>query len=178
MKILIFNGSPRHGNTYTAVLAMKEALEAKPDTEVEVIDAEGKKIVPCQACNACFSMSRCIFADDSPAINDSVEAADAIVFATPVYWWGMTAQLKLIVDKFFARFEKFKGPKKVGSIVIGGESLEDPEYRMIHYQIELIGRHLGWNKVFEKSISASKPSDLKNSPDILEEVKALADKLL
>ena len=104
MKVLLINGSPRKGNTMMALNALKKGLAQMPDAEVEEIICAEKTFVPCKACNACGSMSRCIFADDSPETNAAVEAADAIVFATPVYWWGMSAQMKLLVDKFYATY--------------------------------------------------------------------------
>ena len=132
MKVLLINGSPRKGNTMTALNALKKGLAQMPDAEVEEIICAEKTFIPCKACNACGSMSRCIFADDSPETNAAVEAADAIVFATPVYWWGMSAQMKLLVDKFYARDVKLRGlNKKVGSIVIGEADQDDPEYEII-----------------------------------------------
>ena len=133
MKVVIFNGSPRKGNTLTAIKAIQEGIQSRADAadiEINVIETKDKNIVPCKACNACGSMSRCIFADDSPAINEAVEAADVLIFATPVYWWGMTAQLKLVVDKFYARASKLTGSKKVGTVVIGEAELDDPEYEI------------------------------------------------
>ena len=177
MKVLLLNGSPRKGNTMTALNALKEGLAQIPEAEVTEIIAEEKKIIPCKACNACMSMSRCIFADDSPEINAAIEEADAVVFATPVYWWGMTAQLKLIVDKFYAREAKMKGPKKVGSIVIGEAELSDPEYGMIADQIRCISEYMKWEVVFSKACSADKPADLKSDEAVLEEIKGLAQLL-
>ncbi len=177
MKVLLLNGSPRKGNTMTALNALKEGLAKIPEAEVTEIIAEDQNIIPCKACNACMSMSRCIFADDSPEINAAVEEADAIVFATPVYWWGMTAQLKLIVDKFYARSAKLKGPKKVGSIVVGEAELDDPEYDIIATQIRCICEHLGWEAVFTKSYMANKPADLKGDEAAMQEIAGLAELL-
>ena len=174
MKVLLFNGSPRQGNTMVALQALKRGLEQLPDCEVQEIIAENQTIIPCKACNACMSMSRCIFDDDSPDINKAVEEADAIVFATPVYWWGMTAQLKLIIDKFYARSSKFKTPKKVGSIAIGEAELDDPEYDIIATQFRCICEHLGWESVFTKSYMAGKPADLKQNEAALQEIEGLA----
>ena len=56
MKVLILNGSPRKGNTLTAIKAIRQGLEKRPDAadiEVTQIDAAGKEIIPCKACNAC-----------------------------------------------------------------------------------------------------------------------------
>lgn len=181
MKVLILNGSPRKGNTLTAIKAIRKGLEERPDAaEIEVVqvDTEGKNIIPCKACNACGCMSRCIFADDSPEINEAVEAADAIIFATPVYWWGMTAQLKLVIDKFYARASKFSGTgKKIGTVVIGEAELEDAEYEIIQKQFQCIADYLGWKIVFAKSISANKPKDLAADEATLAELEQFAAQL-
>ena len=175
---MFFNGSPRKGNTMHALNALKEGLAQIPDTEVTEIICHDKTIVPCKACNACGSMSRCIFADDSPEINAAVEAADAVVFATPVYYWGMTAQMKLVVDKFYARDSKLKGAKKAGSIVIGEAQLDDPEYEIIGRQIACISEYMGWEMAFERSYSADKPKDLAENEAALAEIRGLAQLLV
>ncbi len=177
MKVLIFNGSPRRGNTLTAIKALEEGFSGRADAaevEVNVIETEGKNIIPCKACNACGCMSRCIFADDSPEINEAVEAADVLIFATPVYWWGVTAQLKLVIDKFYARASKLKGNKKVGTVVIGEAELDDPEFEIIQKQFACIADYLEWDMAFAKSISAEKPKDLAVDEATLAELKQFA----
>ena len=180
MKVLIFNGSPRKGNTLTAIKAIQKGIESRADAadiEVNVIETEGKNIIPCKACNACGSMSRCIFADDSPEINEAVEAADVLIFATPVYWWGVTAQLKLVIDKFYARASKLKGGKKIGTVVIGEAELDDAEYEIIQKQFACIADYLEWEVAFAKSISADKPKDLATDEETLAELEAFGAKL-
>lgn len=180
MNVLIFNGSPRKGNTLTAIRAIEKGIEGRADAaEINVtrIETEGKNIIPCKACNACGCMSRCIFADDSPEINEAVEAADVIVFATPVYWWGVTAQLKLVIDKFYARASRLGKGKKIATVVIGEAELEDPEYEIIQKQFACIADYLEWEIVFAKSISADKPKDLSENAEVLAELEAFGASL-
>ena len=180
MNVLIFNGSPRKGNTLTAIRAIEKGIEGRADAaEINVtrIETEGKNIIPCKACNACGCMSRCIFADDSPEINEAVEAADAIIFATPVYWWGVTAQLKLVIDKFYARASKLKGNKKIGTVVIGEAELDDAEYEIIQKQFACIADYLEWDVAFAKSISADKPKDLAADEETLAQLEAFGTEL-
>ena len=60
--------------------------------------------------------------DDTNLTIEKIAEADMIIFATPVYWWGMSAQLKLIIDKCYCRGLQLKN-KKVGTIVVGGEDI-------------------------------------------------------
>lgn len=176
MKLLIFNGSPRVGNTVEALKVLREGLASYPDIEVKEIKAADCTIIPCTGCEACRRVDDCIFEDDSREINRAVMEADFLLFATPVYWWGITAQLKLVLDKFYACHEEFqKLPKKVGTIVIGEARLEDHQYEIIEKQFWCISDYLNWDKVFSKSYSANLPTDLSEQPEALEEIKGLAE---
>ena len=68
-----------------------------------------------------------------------------------------------------------KCPKKVGTIVIGEAGLYDPQYEIIEKQFWCIFDYLGWDKVFSKSYSANKPTDLHEQTESLAEIKGLAE---
>ncbi len=110
---------------------------------------------------------------------DAIEEADAVVFATPVYWWGVTSQLKLIIDKMYCCFENLdKQNKKVGVIVIGEAEQDDPQYRIIPTQFECISDCLGWDMVFAKTYTAGEPGDLAADGDAVKEIEGLWETLL
>ena len=122
MKIVIINGSARKGNTLTAINAFIKGAAEK--NEIEVIAPDKLHISPCKGCGACQCHKGCVDQDDTnPTINKLVEA-DMILFATPVYWWGMTAQLKQVIDKCYCRGLQLK-EKKIGLIVVGGSPLDN-----------------------------------------------------
>ena len=174
-KLLIFNGSPREGNTVEALKALREGLKDHPELEVREIKAADVNIIPCTGCDVCMSSGDCIYEDESYDTNRAILEADFILFATPVYWWGITSQLKLVIDKFYACHEIFKkNPKKIGTIVIGEAGLYDPHYEIIEKQFWCIADYLNWTKVFSKSYSANKPTDLSEQADSLEEIRRLA----
>ena len=176
MKLLIFNGSPREGNTAEALRALRSGLKDHPEIEIREIKAADMHISPCIGCEQCMRHDDCVFEDDSWETNKAIKEADFILFATPVYWWGVTAQLKLVMDKFYACLEDFqKLPKKVGTIVIGEAGLYDPQYEIIEKQFWCICDYLNWDKVFSKSYSANLPTDLHNDPEALKEIEGLAD---
>ena len=67
---------------------------------VEVVDVAVLDIAPCTGCVACGYEGPCAQADDMDMLRGKILAADMLVFATPLYYYGMTAQLKAVVDRF------------------------------------------------------------------------------
>ena len=101
MTIAIVNGSARHGNTEAAINGFVKGIDGKHKTEIIVADK--LNISGCKGCGVCQCQNGCIAKDDTNATVDKLVNADMIVFATPVYWWGMTAQLKLVIDKCYCK---------------------------------------------------------------------------
>ena len=125
MKIVIINGSARKGNTLTAINAFIKGASEK--NEIEIIEPDKLNIAPCKGCGVCQCSKGCVDKDDTNPTIDKIAAADMILFATPVYWWGMSAQLKLIIDKCYCRGLQLKN-KKVGTIVVGGSPVDSIQY--------------------------------------------------
>ncbi len=170
MKIVIVNGSPRRGNTYTAINAFTEG--AKENNEIEIIDANKLNMKGCQGCGACECYKGCVAKDDTNPTIDKLVAADMIVFATPVYWWGVTAQLKTVIDKCYCRGAQLKG-KKIGLIVTGGSPTDSIQYSLINQQFECIEKFLGWEIVFSKSFYANAKDELSKQEALVEDLKKL-----
>ena len=101
MKIVIINGSARKGNTLTAINSFIKG--ASKNNEIEIIEPDKLHIAPCKGCGVCQCHKGCVDNDDTNPTIEKITSADMILFATPVYWWGMSAQLKLIIDKCYCR---------------------------------------------------------------------------
>lgn len=104
MKITILNGSPRKGgNTETMVNEfVRGASEAGHETEI--ITVGNMNIRGCLGCQYCFSHDgQCVQKDDMQIVLDSIDQTDMVVFASPIYWFDMTAQLKAAIDRMYAR---------------------------------------------------------------------------
>ena len=174
MKIVIVNGSPRKGNIYTAVQTLAEAAGTK--NSVEIIEADKLNISGCKGCGACQCTNGCVAKDDTNPVIDKLVAADMIIFATPVYWWGMTAQLKTVIDKCYCRGALLKG-KKIGTVVIGGDSTDSVQYQLIDKQFACMAGFLNWNVVFNKSYSANGLKDLAGNIVAIDELKTIGASL-
>ena len=102
MKITLLFGSPnRHGSTSILVENfVRGATEA--GHECEVLDVCHMNIHPCTGCVACGYEGPCVQKDDVEQIRAKLVASEMVVFATPLYYYGMSAQLKIVVDRFCA----------------------------------------------------------------------------
>ena len=103
MKIVILTGSYNlHGTSNTLV---DEFIRGAKENGNEVVrfDTAHLEIHPCISCNHCGMDDDCVFQDDMVKILDEVESADMLVFATPVYYFSMTAPLKATIDRFYSR---------------------------------------------------------------------------
>jgi len=113
MKILVITGSPHKAGT-SALLTeqfIKGATEA--GHEVYRFDAAFKDVHPCIACEKCHQTDNgCVFKDAMTELNPQLIGADAVVFSSPIYYYGMTAQLKTVIDRFYANDAVLHGAKK------------------------------------------------------------------
>ena len=102
MKITVLFGSPnRKGSTNILVESfVRGATEA--GHECEVLDVCHMNIHPCRGCVACGYEGPCVQKDDVEQIRAKLVASEMVVFATPLYYYGMSAQLKIVVDRFCA----------------------------------------------------------------------------
>ena len=181
MNVLILNGSPRkNGNTSHALRAIEEGL--KPRHTVESLNVYDFTFRPCRNCDACKrNGGNCIQADDTVKVINKVTDADLVIFGSPVYWWGISAQLKDVVDKFYSRDDEsaptLRGKKKIGIVACGAETTDDPEYRLISEQFRCIANFLGWEVVLDEAVSAAAVDDLAKNAARLAELTAAAAKL-
>ncbi len=100
MKIVVLIGSPnKNGSTNLIAKEFeKGALEA--GHQVVMIDVAHANVGVCGGCVACGYNGPCVRKDDMEMIKKEILSADMLVFATPLYYYGMSAQLKKVVDRF------------------------------------------------------------------------------
>jgi len=99
--ILAISGSPRPGGNTEFLLERLLAAARSEGAETKLFSVAGKTIAGCTACDACQRRSSgfCVTEDDMAILYPLLQWADAIVFGSPVYMGGMTAQLKAIFDR-------------------------------------------------------------------------------
>jgi len=102
-QILILKGSPRErGNSATLADRLAAGATAA-GAQVESIYLHSLDIRACDACNLCKQPgSGCVIEDDMQPLYPKLAGADAIVLASPIYWFVFSAQLKLCMDRWYA----------------------------------------------------------------------------
>lgn len=168
-KIMILNGSPRaNGNTAALVEAFtKGAQEA--GHEVTTFNLQKMGIHPCMGClkGGKDKASPCMQKDGMEQIYPVYQAADIFVMASPMYYWGVTAQLKAAIDRLFAVTEATGGtPAMACMMLMAAEgNSDDNNAPVVHYYESLL-KHLGWQDlgqlyaggVYEVGDIAGKPA--------------------
>ncbi len=166
MKIIGVNASPRmHGNSKLALKEVMLVAESK-GAEVEVYDLNLMNFGPCHACNYCKRKDQetfigtgsidktkksnswmldeghegiCVQDDDMAKLLRSMEDADALVLATPIYFGQMTAQAKTFLDRLYAIYDsdfmERNGGIKFSLIVSQGVVNEEDFKEYITYMI-------------------------------------------
>lgn len=98
-KVLIIKTSPRKGGN-SDCLAYEFAKGARENgNQVEEISLSGKSIAFCRGCLTCVKTQRCVIHDDADTIREQMLKADVIVWATPIYYYSCSGQMKTMIDR-------------------------------------------------------------------------------
>src|SRR3990172_686201 len=114
MKVLAFNGSPRKGGNTELLLneAIRGAREMRAEVKVYVLNE--LDIGPCQHCGGCDDTGHCVILDDMQDVHNDIRAADRIILASPIFFYGVSAQTKIMIDRCQAFWaEKYVHKKPV-----------------------------------------------------------------
>jgi len=123
MDILAFLGSPRKkGNSEILTEAVLEGVKQAGGSP-EIIRLCDLKISPCISCGGCDKTGKCVVEDDMTPLYDKIITIDKIIVASPIFFYGITAQTKAFIDRTQALWNRKRLLQKKG------EWLENPERR-------------------------------------------------
>ena len=176
MKILVLTGSPRKGGNSSTLADnfIKGAEES--GHHVERFDAAFINVHPCIACNACGMNGECVFKDDFEFVRKHIVDADVVVFATPMYYFGFSAQLKTVIDRFYAINGQIHRPKKAALLMTyANTAASEAEPIKKHYETLL--NYLGWQDVGQVIASGIWPVGAVNNTDYPQQAYELGKNL-
>ena len=155
-KVLIISGSPRkRGNSQLLCEAFQKGAQDAGHS-VGLIRIQDRKIGFCMACDGCMrNGGTCVLRDDMADILKAFQAADVLVLATPVYFYGVSAQIKAFIDRTYPIWQNL-GQKDVYYIVSAGLG------------VDIIERSLGDLDGFVEHLKDSEVKGRVYAPNVME----------
>jgi len=185
LKVLGIMGSPRiKGNTD---LLLDEALAGAKSqgAETEKIIADKLKIVPCKEYYACLRDGNCVIKDDMTDIYPMLTSADIVIIASPMFFYGISAQAKALIDRcqslWTYRFELKHEPepgRKGAFIAVGatrGKKLFEGSIMVVKYFFQAIGVSYADELLIR---GVDKKGEIKEHPTALSEAFELGKRLV
>ena len=143
-RVLIVSASPRkNSNSEALALAFAEGAKSAGH-EVELVSLRGKTVNFCRGCFVCQETQRCVIHDDADQICQKALLADVLVFATPIYYYEMSGQLKTLLDRLNPLFPSDYAFKDVYMLTAAAE---DEDY----VPARAVSGLEGWVECFERA---------------------------
>jgi len=124
--IIGLSGSPRVGGNTDMILQEALAAAKAEGAEVKLIRISDYRIQPCNGCMGCFGAKKCVIDDDGENLYKTIVEADGIILGSPSYFQGVTAQMKIFIDRIgflaLARGRKDFAEKVGGVIAVARRS--------------------------------------------------------
>ena len=145
MKITVITGSAHKQGT-TAYLADEFIRGAKEaGNEIYRFDAGLVNIHPCIACETCNTKHNgCVFKDDMETLNPHLIEADMVVLVSPIYYYDINAQLKAVIDRFYANNSELQGNKKtILMVACADDTMESVDGAVVSFK--RFASYMNWN---------------------------------
>ena len=144
MNILILQASPNLKGS-TAILADEFARGAREAGHaVTRVDVDRLDIAPCTGCVACGYEGPCVQHDDMDGLRRQILAADMLVLATPLYYYGMAAQLKCVIDRFCSANASITRKRLRSALLTVAWNADDWTFEALEAHYHTLVRYLHW----------------------------------
>ena len=126
MKIVIITGSAHKNGTSVCLAEQFEKGASESGHDIYRFDAAYKKIHPCIGCDKCHTAEEgCVFKDDMDELNPHLLEADVVVLVSPIYYYAVNAQLKAVIDRFYANDSSLHNNKKAVMLLTMADTTSD-----------------------------------------------------
>ena len=143
MKITVITGSPHKDGT-SALLADKFMEGAKTaGHDVFRFNSAFEEVHPCIGCDRCGMNGPCIYKDSMTKLNPELLASNLVAFVTPLYYYGMSAQIKTVIDRFYANNSRLHVSKKTILMATAYNS-SDWTFNALTEHYKTLVRYMGW----------------------------------
>lgn len=186
-EILILSGSPKKdGNTAILVDWFAEGARSK-GARVEIVRTAFLKYksTGCTSCRACQKRAKyeCVINDEAKPVLARMAKVDVIVMATPLYFYGASAQLKLVFDRMFSLYKwdnkagTMETPLKGKTLVLIASAFEDVGLDVLRQPFALTAKYTGMEFASLLVPNAGESGDIKHLPGIRKKATAFGKKM-
>ncbi len=142
MKIIVCLGSPnRHGSSNMLAEAFIKGAE-ETGHEVKILDVAHANLHPCTGCIHCGYEGPCVQKDDMEIFRKQILSADMMVLVTPLYYYGMSAQLKTFVDRFCAINSSITAKQMKSALITAAWNSDDWTFEALQAHYKTLVRYL------------------------------------
>ena len=163
-------GSPRKkGNTGDLIESVLKGARSV-GAESHKLYISDLDIKPCSACDFCRTQGKCFHKDDMGKVKQLMADSQIWVFGTPVYWWGPTAQIKALIDRWYGcvdYLQAMQNKKVIFAVTFGDDTLDTAQHTIGMFQESM--------KYLKKEItdiliapSVSDPGDIESHHEIMQ----------
>lgn len=145
MKIVVVTSSPHPKNESTSIYLAERFMDGAKSAghDVFVFDAANEETHPCRGCDKCGMDGPCVFKDAiETKLMPKMLEADMLVLTTPLYYYGMSAQLKTVVDRFYSRTGKLTGKKSM--LIATAYNSADWTFEALAAHYNTLVRYMNW----------------------------------
>jgi len=145
MNILMITGSPHKEGTSAKLAKEFEKGTKKNGHKVRIIQAAFEDLHPCKACDYCIGHGGvCIQKDAMVGIQKEIFEADMVVIVTPLYYFGMSAQIKMVLDRFYAFNDRLMSTQKKSVLLAACGDEEEWVANALELHFKTVCQYLNW----------------------------------
>ena len=176
--VLIISTSLRGGSN--SELLAKECAKGAEEAgnRVELLSLKGKKIQYCIGCLSCIKTGKCVQKDDAPEIMEKLRRADVLIFATPIYYYEMSGQMKTLLDRMNPLYSSdyaFREVYMIATAADGGDSTFEKAYNGLQGWVDCFPKAKLCGLVAGEEIGD--PKDAVNHPNVMEKAYELGKEI-
>lgn len=185
-KILVLSGSPRKDGNTAALI--KWFCEGARGAQVEIIHTAFLKYKSngCTSCRMCQKRIayECVIKDEAQPVLKKMADADVIVIATPLYFFGASAQIKLVFDRMFSLYkwdnkaDTMETPLKGKTLVVLASAYEDVGLDALAQPFKLTAEYTGMKYAELLVPHAGESGDIRSKAGVREKAVRLGEKIV
>ena len=176
-KILIISTSLRAGSNSEILAHEVEKGAKEKGHKVTFVSLKGKKINFCKGCFACQKLGKCVIKDDANKITEKIKNSDVIVWATPVYYYEMSGQMKTLIDRANSLFSSDYKFKKVYVVSTAAENSKQAKTCVLHGVQGWVDCFDGVKLCGNVAGTANDPNEIKSMTKLLKQAYGMGKKI-